>query len=127
MFAVPPKPPSPPLGLDVTHVTNESVQFSWTEPEDTGGLEIISYEVTIISLGRPDCELGTGSFNYSVVPTTAQLQTSIPSLNPNFQYQIALFATNSKGTSSSSELSPVFWTDPAGQRINPVTTIHCLL
>ena len=115
LFVVPPEPPSSPGGLHVANITHESVQILWSEPEDTGGLKITSYEVMIVSLGRPDCTLGTGSFTDSVDPSAELLQsTTASNLTSYFRYQVAVAATNSNGTGSFSEPSSVLWTDQTG-------------
>ena len=112
-FAVPPEPPSQPLYLHAANITSQSVQILWSKPEDTGGLEIKSYEVMVASQGRPDCQLET-AFTYSVTLSDEPLQTvTIPYLKPYFCYEVAVAAINSKGASNFSEPF-VFWTSQAG-------------
>lgn len=108
-----PHPPGAPQGPTVATQTQDQVVLSWTAPTDTGGLNLLDYIVNIVTLGRPDC-IFNSEINYTVSAESTQAQ-SVGPLASYSRHQARVFARNSKGVSMSSVVSPIFWTEQAGE------------
>ena len=89
-------PPSAPQNVSAVEVSFDSIEITWTAPEDNGGDPPDGYHVRSMASGDGDPVTGTA------------LTYTFDSLNPAEEYKISVLAVNSANTGGTSGN----WSDP---------------
>jgi hypothetical protein len=109
--------PSPPTGLTANAISSSQINLSWSAPSDDGGSPITGYKIERSTNG--------GATWSTMVSNTGSTATTYSNtgLGPNTTYTYRVSATNSVGTSSSSNIVSAT-TSPPHQFVTLLTSGH---
>jgi hypothetical protein len=99
LSTVPPTVPSPPLYPIITTTTSNSSHVQWSAPLDNGSLPILHYVIQLTEISP--CS-NSAQVNY--FDPFNLLSVVVNSLKPFHNYEIQIFAVNSKGQSNASDV-----------------------